>query len=442
MPNTGQIRPNPDPAAHPNTPILPINTTNTVNNYSSRSPSLFPMSHAASASSQYLVLAAKPDGGRKLGIRRARDQRHLSEQLRRERLVALRTWVLPSWARSSDEIKLKDQAELHTQLAQLLTRGVPLVEALEATSKSVAAATAPRVERMRELVAAGSSFSDAATTVGIFDHVTVSVYRAAERSGDLGGAAKQLAATTRRQLRISGKAGTLMIYPCIVLFLSVSVTLLMICFVLPKIGKSLADLGHPLPFFTQLLMTLGIFIRDNWLWVTLGVLVVAAFAVMIRSAIMDVVSGAARKIPLLRDVVLTQESARFFTVMAAMTRSGVTLSDALGVAVGALSHPVLKAQLTTLRTKLIEGGNLRTLIDTVNTLPLPTRRLLMAAERAGDLDSAFETLAGDMTEELERKSERLLAAMDPLLVVGMFLVIGTLVISIIVPLMQATSGAV
>jgi type II secretory pathway component PulF len=156
---------------------------------------------------------------------------------------------------------------------------------------------------------------------------------------------------------------------------------------------------------------------------------------------LEVVSRASRRVPLLRDVVLTQESARFFTVMAAMVRSGVTLSDALGVAVNALSHPLLKSQLSALRTKLIEGGNLRTLIDTVSALPLPTRRLLMAAERSGDLDSAFETLAGDMTEELERRSERLLAAMEPLLIVFMFLMIGSLVVSIMVPLMQATSGA-
>jgi type II secretory pathway component PulF len=399
------------------------------------------MTQLARASSQYLFLAARPDGGRKVGIRSARDARHLSEQLRRERLVALRTWTLPSWASASDAVSLKDQSELHTQLAQLLTRGVPLVEALEATAKSVATSAAPRVERMREMVAAGSSFSDAASAVGIFDTVTVSVYRAAERTGDLGGAAKQLAGTTRRQLRIQGKAGTLMIYPAIVLTISLAVTLLMICFVLPKIGKSLEDMGYPLPWFTQILMTVGVFLRDHALAVGVAAMVVVTVVVALRKVALEAVSRASRRVPLLRDVVLTQESARFFTVMAAMVRSGVTLSDALGVAVNALSHPLLKSQLSVLRTKLIEGGNLRTLIDTVSALPLPTRRLLMAAERSGDLDSAFETLAGDMTEELERRSERLLAAMEPLLIVFMFLMIGSLVVSIMVPLMQATSGA-
>jgi type II secretory pathway component PulF len=136
---------------------------------------------------------------------------------------------------------------------------------------------------------------------------------------------------------------------------------------------------------------------------------------------------------------MTQESARFFTVMAAMTRGGVTLADALGVASGAISHPLLRKQLTTLRTKLIEGGVLRMLIEGVDALPLPTRRLLIAAERSGDLETAFETLADDMAVELDRRSTRLLAALEPVLIVIMFLVIGTLVLSIMIPLIRSTS---
>ncbi|MBX3382200.1 MAG: type II secretion system F family protein [Phycisphaeraceae bacterium] len=397
---------------------------------------------AAGATRSYVALAVKPTGGRTVCVRRARDLRHLSEVLRRERMVALRTWTLPEWAGVSSEVSLKDQAELHTQLAQLLTRGVPLVEALEATSQTVAPGASPRVERMRELVASGSSFSDAAGAVGIFDPVTTAVYRAAERTGDLGGAAKQLAMTSRRQLRISGKAGTLMIYPAIVLSISLVVTLAMICFVLPKIGASIKDLGTELPAFTEGMMATGVFIRDNALWVGLGALLAVTAAVFARRLLMQGVGYVSRRVPILRDVVLTQESARFFTVMAAMTRNGVTLADALGVAVGVISHPGLRKQLTTLRTRLIEGGVLRSLIDSVESFPLPTRRLLMAAERAGDLESAFDTLAQDTTEELERRSERLLAAMEPVLIVIMFLMIGSLVLSIMIPLIKATTQGV
>jgi type II secretory pathway component PulF len=393
----------------------------------------------ASSAGQYLVLAAKPNGGRTLGLRRAHSHKHLSEQLRRDRLVALRTWALPNWARSEDKVSLKDQAELHLQLSQLLVRGVPLVEALEVTASAVAPRTRPRVERMKEMVSSGTSFSDACAAVDVFDKVTIAVYRSAERTGDLGGAAKQLANTTRRQLAITGKVGTLLIYPAIVLSLSVIVATFLITFIVPRIGHALESSGTELNWFTRDTMAVGLFLQDNYLWVLLGLVAVAFVAVALRKQIVAFTMRVARSLPVLRDVVMTQESARFFTVMAAMTRGGVTLADALGVASGAIGHPVLRKQLASLRTKMIEGGVLRILIETVDALPLPTRRLLIAAERSGDLESAFETLADDMAVELDRRSTRLLAALEPLLIVLMFIVIGTLVLAIMIPLIKSTS---
>lgn len=388
------------------------------------------------ASSSFLVLAAKPGGGRRVDVRKARDRRHLADQLKREKLVALRTWAIPAWASTPDKVGLKDQAELHQQLAQLLTRGVPLVEALEVTASVVSRSTKSRVERMRELVAAGASFSDACDQVAVFDKVTVAVYRAAERTGDLGGAAKQLSATARRQLAISGRVVTLLIYPIIVMTIGVIMTLFMLTFIVPKIGKAITEQGLELPSYTQVMVTVGEFIGGNWLYCLLGVLVVAMALVAIRAQLVTLGNRLLRGMPLFKDVVLAQETARFFTVMAAMTRSGITLSDALAVASNALGHPVLKKQLVNLRNRLVEGGVLRQLIDTVDALPVPTRRLLIAAERSGDMESAFETLANDSAEELDRRSSRLMAALEPLLIVMLFLVIGSLLLSIMVPLLK------
>lgn len=125
--------------------------------------------------------------------------------------------------------------------------------------------------------------------------------------------------------------------------------------------------------------------------------------------------------------------------MAAMTRSGVPLADALGVGHEAVGHPELKKQLSTLRTKLIEGGVLRNLIENVTVLPLATRRLLIAAERAGDMETAFDSLATDMADETDRRATRLLAALEPALIVGMFVVIGSILVAIMVPLMTMAS---
>lgn len=399
------------------------------------------MARMALGTTSFFYLAAKPDGGRTMGMMRAESRRQLSDHLRKQRLVTLRTWQMPTWVGGDEKINLKDQGELHTQLAQLLTRGVPLVEALETTADAVAPTTRGRVTKLRDLVAAGSGFADACQKVDVFDPVTISVYRAAERTGDLGGAAKQLAATTRRQIRITEKVRTLMAYPAIVASISLIIAVFMLTVVVPMIGKSLLSMGAELPWVTRAMIATGSFIRDHALLVLLGAIVVVTLLVFARRPIIAAFAKVTRNLPIVRDVVLTQESARFFTVMAAMTRSGVVLADALGVATNAISHPLLRKQLVTLRTRLIEGGILRALIDSVTALPLPTRRLLIAAERSGDMETAFELLAADMTDELERQSQRLLAVLEPLLIVGLFIVIGSMLLAIMIPLIQATSRA-
>ena len=147
----------------------------------------------------------------------------------------------------------------------------------------------------------------------------------------------------------------------------------------------------------------------------------------------------ARRLPGMRELILAQGSARFFSVMAAMTRSGVTIADALGVAYRVVSHPKMRRELAALQRKLVAGGVLARLIEGVKSLPLATRRLLIAAERGGDMESAFTTLAGDMTDEVERRSERLISFMQPAVVIVMFLIIGSLLMSILMPMMTLTS---
>ncbi len=392
----------------------------------------------------FIFVAGKPGGGRTFGLRRAATERQLADALRRHRLVPLKIWrtPLPSSSDAPVRISLKDQAELNTNLAQLLGRGVPLVEALEVCSTAVTPVMRPRVSRMRELVSSGSSFADACETVGCFDRVTVSVYRAAERTGDLAGAAKQLSITARRQLAISNKVLTLMLYPLIVGSIGLIMGFGIMAFIVPRIAAALTQVNpdKQFPFFTRIVFGTGNFLDEHLLAVLVTIGAVLALAIVLRKWIIAAANAGSRRAPLIRDVVLAQESARFFTVMSAMTRSGVTLGDALGVGVGALSHPVLKMQLTRLRTRLIEGGVLRTLIDEVTALPLPTRRLMIAAERSGDLQAAFDTLAADTAEEVERRSSRLLAVLEPALIVGLFLFIGGMVLSIMIPLMNMSKG--
>jgi general secretion pathway protein F len=176
--------------------------------------------------------------------------------------------------------------------------------------------------------------------------------------------------------------------------------------------------------------------------VLLGTFAAVVVGLVIARRQVALVGGRAmRKMPVLRDLVLAQESARFFSVMSAMARSGVPLADALGVANEAVGHPKLRVQLGQLRQKLIDGGLLRVLIDNVSALPLATRRLLIAAERSGDLETAFEGLSSDLADEVERRAARMMAILEPGVILLMFGLVGPVILAIMIPLLTLTAKA-
>lgn len=372
-----------------------------------------------------------------MGVRSATSRPALAEGLRRERLVLRQAVAMPNWAKPPAGLTLKDHAVLNEQLAQLLSRGVPLIEALDVAASTVTPSAKPVIENIRSQVAAGASFSEACRRAGSFDAVTVAVYRAAERTGDLSGSAKQLAMTARRSLLVRGKAATLLIYPAIVMTVAFFVAGAMILFVVPLLGEQLRALSNKLPWFTELLMNVGNFGRANLLIIIALLLGAIVAAVLARAKLAALITTATARAPLVRDVVLAQEAARFFATMAAMSRSGVPLADALVTANQAINQPRLRSQMETLRNRLVEGGVLRQLIEQVDALPIATRKLLIAAERSGDMEQAFTSLAADMTDEVERRSARLTAMMQPLVIVFMFLVIAAILLAVFIPMITA-----
>jgi type IV pilus assembly protein PilC len=403
------------------------------------------MPSPAAQPESFLFIAAKADGGKAFGVRPADDEGVLARDLGKEKLILLRSYRVPAWlAGGQGELPLKDQAEATTQLAALLDRGVPLVEALDVVAEAVASKSRPRVSRLRDMVSQGRSFAAASVETGAFDTVTGAVFGAAERTGDLAGACRQLARNAKRRLKIRETATTLLFYPLIVLTISGFVGVFMLTVVVPMVADSMRQMlpeGQALPVATELMSNTGMWLRSNPLLTLGAIAAVLIAAIVLRRPVARFGGAVVRTLPVARDLALAQESARFFSVMAAMSTGGVPLAEALGVANRTISHPKLRDQLETLRTGLIEGGVLKVLIERVSSLPLATRRLLIAADRAGDLDSAFESLAEDHTEIVDRQSSRLLAVLEPALIVLIFILIGSMILALVVPMLTLSRSA-
>jgi type II secretory pathway component PulF len=386
------------------------------------------------ANQSYLFKAMTPSGGNRFGVRPAADLKGLSDDLKREQLLMLRAWKLPLGPAPSARFPLKDDAALNEQLHILLSRGVPLVEALEVAASVVSAPSKVTIDKLREAVASGTSFSLACEKLGVFDPVSISVYRSAERTGDLAGAGLRLSQAARRRLAISGKAITVMIYPAVVTVIALSLFAGLLVFLVPRIAEQMEQLGTKLPAFSKIVFTIGLWLNAHLGTIGLVLAGVAVLLVLFWRVVFAALKALAARVPGVAPLLLSVELTRFFSVLAAMTRTGVPLADALANAVPVITSPGLRAQLDQLRKSLVEGGVLRVLLDRVESLPLSTRKLLIAAERAGDLDSAFDSLSSDMAADVDRKSSRLLALLEPAVLLAMFAFIGPLVIAIAIPL--------
>lgn len=389
----------------------------------------------AAVSTPFFFVAVTPVGGRTFGLRYAQSRSDLASTLSSKNLLLLRSWMLPRWTGRVHKLSLKDQAALNGQIGALVDRGVPLVEALEVAQTVVSKQAAPTVAALRAAVSSGDSFADACDKTDAFDDVVVTVYRAAERSGQLGDSAQRLADSARGRLGIAGKVLTMMLYPAVVLTIGFIVTVIVLTQVVPRIAVTLEQSGGELPFYTKLVLMSGMGLREHWLPVLLTVGAVGVVLILLRQAVARALLAALRQAPLFGSVMLAGESARFFSVMGAMTRTGVPLAEALEVATGVISHPRLRRQLQMLSSGLIEGSVLKNLVEKMDALPLPTRRLLIAADRAGDMDQVFDALAVDLAQEVDTQTQRGIGLLEPLLIVGIFIIIGSVLFSVMLPLM-------
>lgn len=387
----------------------------------------------------FFFMASKSGGGMSVGVRNAPSDRALAAGLRSERMVLTRAIALPAWLASPAKLGAGDQAALNEQLGQLLTRGVPLVESLEVASSVVSARARPAVMRVRQDVSGGSSFADACKRHGLADTVTSAIYHAAERTGDLDRATGEIARSIRRELTIRSRAQTVLIYPSVLMTIALLAGLLMLMVIIPMIGTSLKEADLSLPWYTEAMVDAGTAMRDVWYLVLLGIGGLGAGAMMARGLIVKIVTGTLTLLPPVKALLRTAESARFFTVMAAMTRSGLPLADALAVATRTIGDRRLRRDLDNVRNGLIRGGVLRNLLDKMVTLPLAVRKLLIAADRAGDLETAFSSLADDLTEKLDHRTRSLLALLEPAIIVLVFIPIGGMILSIMVPLLNLSS---
>jgi len=339
-----------------------------------------------------------------------------------------------------DRVRPQDVAILTRQLATLTKAGIPLAEALAAL---VEQATSPKLQRIlaevRTKVNEGQSLGDAfGEHPKAFPPLYVNMVRAGEASGNLDQVLDRLTEFLDSQVKLKSKVTGAMVYPIVMAVVGMLITAMLMVVVVPKITEIFDDLGKALPWNTQLLIFVSRITGDYW-WALIIVTggLITAFIYWKRSpkgkAKWDAFTLRLWVVgPLIRMIAI----GRFARTLGTLLASGVPLLKALEIVKHLLGNDVLIKVVEEARVAIREGESIATQLAKSGQFPPMVTRMIAVGERAGELEGMLENVAQAYETEVELKIERLMTLMEPMLILAMGGVIGFIVFSILMPILE------
>jgi len=362
--------------------------------------------------------AARSGAGVGTGLRREVDLRRLFKRGVRPAQVAIAT----------------------RQLATLLRAGIPLSGALGAlVEQTEDAELHTTLETVRNRVNEGAALADAlAAHPRAFQDLYVSMVRAGEASGTLDQILARLAEFLDAQLRLRAKVQSAMMYPALMTVAGGGILAILMIVVVPKITQVFADLEQALPWNTQLLIFAS-HLTGNYWWamLLLGIGAAWGFRRWRRTERgREKWDRIVLRLPVVGSMVRMLAVGRFARTLATMLRSGVDVLRALDIVKHMLNNVVLTRVVEQARDAIREGESIATPLKKSGHFPPVMVHMVAVGERTGQLEEMLDNVALAYEAEVDQKIVRLTTLLEPVMIIAMALVVGFIVFSILIPILQ------
>jgi len=345
-------------------------------------------------------------------------------------------WLRP-WGRPIDA---KGLAAFTRQLATLVRAGLPLLRSLEVLARQERRARAREViEELAEMIRTGGSLSDGlAAQARTFDRLYLNMVRAGEAGGVLDVVLERLALFMEKAQRTRGRIRTAMVYPVIIVGVATTIVAVLMVAVVPKFEDIFAGLlkGQPLPALTQGLLSVSqLVMNHSWLLLALPP---AGFALMR-------LLGATRRgerwrdtllirLPVLGEVALKAAVARFARTLGTLVAAGVPILQALVITRDTCGNVPVADALDVVHRRVKEGDSVTRPLEAARLFPGMVTSMVAVGEETGALPAMLTRIADIYDEEVDNAVTGLTTLIEPLMIVLMALVVGTIVIALFLPL--------
>jgi len=337
-------------------------------------------------------------------------------------------------------VSTTDLANMTRQLASLIKAHVPIIESLTAMVDQIDSTKLKKILlTVRQQVNEGKSLADGfALFPQVFDRVYVNMVRAGESSGRLDTVLLRLADFSENRVKLKNKVVGALTYPIIMVVIASLVMALILVKVIPAITGIFIDMGQELPTPTKILIFISDFLQ-SYIWII--VFSILATALLIERYI-KTESGAYKKDRLLLDVPIlgrlfkSISVARFARTLGTLLAAGVPMLPSLEVTRNVVSNKIFEDIISNTSNMVSEGRSVAYSVKQSGEFPPIVVHMIGVGEKTGELENMLLNVAENYELQIETILDRLTGLLEPLLMIVMAVVVGSIVISVLLPIFE------
>lgn len=348
--------------------------------------------------------------------------------------------------KSGKKITEKDLAVFVRQMAVMMKSGVPLLQSFEIVGKGHSNASMTKMlNDIKTSIETGSSMSASfANYPQYFDKLFCNLLQAGEQAGILEDLLDKLATYKEKTIALKGKIKSALFYPIAVVVASFVITAIIMIFVIPQFKSMFASFGAELPGPTLFVMAVSDFFV-TWWWAIFGG--IAAAFMGIKNAIkrsiplQNKIDKYALKVPIFGAVIYKATVARWARTLATMFAAGVPLVEALDSVAGAAGNKIFYDATRQIQQDISTGVSLTVSMQQTNIFPMMMIQMISIGEESGALDGMLNKVADFFEREVDEAVEGLSSLMEPLIMVVLGGLIGTIVVAMYLPIFKMGAAA-
>lgn len=336
-------------------------------------------------------------------------------------------------------IKNQDFVIYCRQFATLIRAGISIVEATnilarQSTSKPLKKA----LEEVEEDVRAGTAFSQAiAKHPKVFPDLFINMMRSGEATGNIDETLERLANTFEKQFRIKKKVQSTLTYPAILLLITIGVVFFLLIYIVPTFVQTFEEMGAELPLITVITVKISDWLVSFW-WLILVVILGAAigfnslykknkqFHYMVHYSML--------RLPVFGPLLQKTAISRLTRTLSSLFSSAVPILHAITISERVSGNPVISEVMIKARESLEKGSTLTEPLEKSWLFPPLVTSMTQIGESTGSLDYMLEKIADFYEEEVDRAVDTLKSLIEPMMILLLAIVVGTIVAAILLPM--------